>query len=51
MAEDGELAAYVAELEGQWDAQADELPLPTVSGDELAAEFERFLRYRRGGEG
>jgi proteasome assembly chaperone (PAC2) family protein len=47
VAEDAELAAYVAELEGQWDKQADELPHPTVSGDELAAEFERFLRNRR----
>jgi hypothetical protein len=37
----------VSELEGQWDTQADELPHPTVSGDELAAEFERFLRDRR----
>lgn len=49
VAEDEELAAYVSELEDRADADpdplaTDELPTPPVSGDQLAAEFERYLR-------
>lgn len=51
VAEDDELAAYVSELEQRADSDPDpleteELPTPPVSGDELAAEFERYLRDR-----
>jgi proteasome assembly chaperone (PAC2) family protein len=51
VAEDGELAEYVAELEERADSEpdpldTDELPRPPVSGEELAAEFERYLRDR-----
>lgn len=51
LAEDEDLAEYVAELEDRFAAGADEvevLPEPGVSGDELAAEFERYLRDRGG---
>ena len=46
--DDEELASYVAELEERVDADetVGELPQPEVSGDELAAEFERYLRDR-----
>ena len=43
-AEDSEVAEYVATLEEQQDA-AD---LPEASGEAIAAEFERYLRRRRG---
>lgn len=51
VAEDAELAEYVAELEARADTEpdpldTDELPRPPVSGEELAAEFERYLRDR-----
>ncbi len=54
VAEDQELAEYVAELERRapaGDASGAEanLPAPGVSGDELAAELERYLRDRRDG--
>lgn len=57
VAEDADLVAYVRELEERVDAAeaaadggSDELPRADVSGDELAAEFERYLR-ERGPEG
>ncbi len=51
VAEDEELAEYVEELERRADAEPDpfdgvELPSPPVSGEELAREFERYLRDR-----
>jgi len=52
VAEDDDLAEYVGELERRDDLEVDdagELPATPVSGDELAAEFERYLRDR--GEG
>ncbi len=46
---DEDLAAYVAELERRATLHDDaDLPAATMSGDELAAEFERYLRDRRG---
>ena len=51
LAEDEDLAEYVAELEDRFAAGADDvevLPDTGVSGDELAAEFERYLRDRGG---
>jgi len=49
VAEDDDLADYVGELEEQLD-EADQVPdipdIPQVSGDELAAELERYLRDR-----
>lgn len=50
--EDDELAEYVEELERRADSdpddplENDELPTPPVSGEELAQEFERYLRNR-----
>lgn len=44
VAEDDEMADYVAQLEAQVDEDADEL-LPT--GDDLAAQLEAFLRDRQ----
>jgi hypothetical protein len=47
--DDEDLAEYVQELETRMDnddPDASELPAPTVSGDELAAELERYLRER-----
>jgi hypothetical protein len=46
VAEDEELARYVAELEQRTEEArvGDDLPSRIVSGDELAAELERFLR-------
>lgn len=44
--EDADLADYVADLERRMDESPDELPAPSVSGDELAADFERYLRDR-----
>lgn len=51
VSEDEELAEYVTELEHRADAEPDpfdgvELPTPPVSGEELAREFERYLRDR-----
>ena len=49
LAEDEDLAEYVAELEERFAEGHDEtLPAATMSGDELAAEFERYLRDRGG---
>ncbi|HVM19855.1 MAG TPA: PAC2 family protein [Egibacteraceae bacterium] len=47
--EDEDLAEYVAELEDRF-AEGDEDPLPEagVTGDELAEEFQRYLRDRGG---
>lgn len=44
--EDADLSEYVTDLEARMDAAPDELPEPSVSGDELAADFERYLRDR-----
>ena len=52
--DDEELSRYVTELEDRMDAAPDEeagfteteLPAPDMSGDELAAELERYLRDR-----
>lgn len=49
--EDGELAEYVTELEERADSErdgvaTDQLPTPPVSGEELAAEFQRYLQGR-----
>lgn len=47
VAEDEDLAEYVTELEERTGGAAGrELSAPTVSGEELAAELERFLRDR-----
>lgn len=49
LAEDEDLAEYVAELEDRFAAGSEDievLPEATVSGDELAEEFERYLRDR-----
>lgn len=46
VADDAELAEYVATLEQRVDEAPDALPEPSVSGDELAAELERYLRDR-----
>lgn len=49
LAEDEDLAEYVRELEARLDADdTTELPASTMSGDELAAELERYLRERPG---
>jgi hypothetical protein len=49
LTEDEDLAEYVRELEIRTDADdTAELPASTVSGDELAAELERYLRERPG---
>lgn len=49
VAEDSDLAEYVAELESRADEEeVDDAPLAT--GEQLAAEFERYLR-ERGSEG
>ncbi len=49
LAEDEDLAEYVAELEDRFAAGAAEtLPAATMTGEELAAEFERYLRDRGG---
>jgi proteasome assembly chaperone (PAC2) family protein len=44
--DDEDLAEYVQELETRLDTDDAELPASTVSGDELAAELERYLRER-----
>jgi hypothetical protein len=52
VAEDEELAEYVTELERRDDLEPSVdpgLPVTPVSGDELAAEFERYLRDRGDG--
>lgn len=49
LVDDEELGEYVRELEARMDAHdTAELPTSTVSGDELAAELERYLRERPG---
>jgi hypothetical protein len=49
LAEDEDLAEYVAELEERFaSADPEALPAATMTGDELAAEFERYLRDRGG---
>ena len=51
LAEDDDLAEYVAELEDRFAAGPDEdtpLPEATMTGDELAEEFQRYLRDRGG---
>ncbi|MGH8899308.1 MAG: PAC2 family protein [Egibacteraceae bacterium] len=49
LADDEDLADYVRELEARLDTDdATGLPASTVSGDELAAEVERYLRERPG---
>ena len=51
LAEDEDLAEYVAELEDRFQATGSDdqgLPEATVSGDELAEEFQRYLRDRGG---
>jgi len=48
--EDEEISEYVRSLEERGDAQ--EETIEDVSGDKIAAEFERYLRRRgRGQEG
>jgi hypothetical protein len=59
VAADDDLSSYVAELEERVDAEGDdaagfdELHAEQVTGDELAAAFERYLQERdeRTGEG
>jgi proteasome assembly chaperone (PAC2) family protein len=48
VAEDDDLADYVGELETRFDERGDDVDLSArlVSGDELAAELERYLRDR-----
>ena len=48
VAEDEQASAYVAMLEREYDQKAEEA-IP--SGDDLAADFERFLREQRDDEG
>ncbi|CAN5149533.1 PAC2 family protein [soil metagenome] len=50
--DDSELAEYVSELEERADTDpdpldTDQLPTPPVSGEQLAADFERYLQDRR----
>ena len=46
VAEDDDLADYVGELEDQVDEAKAAPDIPEVTGDELAAELERYLRDR-----
>jgi hypothetical protein len=46
IAEDEDLAAYVTELEERAAEEEEPLEGPLASGEELAAEFERYLRDR-----
>jgi proteasome assembly chaperone (PAC2) family protein len=48
VAEDEDLSQYVAELEERFDEEPEVIEMPgrPVSGDEIAAEFERYLRDR-----
>ena len=51
LAEDEDLAEYVAELEERFtssDSEESNLPAATMTGDELAEEFQRYLRDRGG---
>jgi hypothetical protein len=43
IADDPDVAGYVEQLEEQADSNEDP---PATSGDELAADFERYLRER-----
>ncbi|HEY3709199.1 MAG TPA: PAC2 family protein [Amycolatopsis sp.] len=47
--EDEEIAEYVRGLEERGDAETD-VTMEEVSGDKIAAEFERYLRRRRPGQ-
>jgi proteasome assembly chaperone (PAC2) family protein len=47
--EDEEISEYVRSLEERGDAES-EVDLDDVSGDKIAAEFERYLRRRRPGQ-
>jgi proteasome assembly chaperone (PAC2) family protein len=47
--EDEEISEYVRTLEERGDAES-EVELDDVSGDKIAAEFERYLRRRRPGQ-
>jgi hypothetical protein len=47
--EDEEISEYVRSLEERGDAET-EVDLDDVSGDKIAAEFERYLRRRRPGQ-
>lgn len=49
VSEDADLSEYVTDLEARMDAAPDQLPEPSVSGEELAADFERYLRDRDDG--
>jgi hypothetical protein len=49
--EDGNLAAYVSRLEEASEVMGDDdedVPLHAASGDDIAAELERFLREHNG---
>jgi len=48
---DDEVREYVRQLEEQAEAQADDDDLSKASGDEIAADFERYLRRRGPGGG
>jgi proteasome assembly chaperone (PAC2) family protein len=48
---DDEVREYVRQLEEQAEAQADDDDLSKASGDEIAADFERYLRRRGQGGG
>ncbi|WP_020659746.1 PAC2 family protein [Amycolatopsis benzoatilytica] len=47
--EDEEISEYVRSLEERGDAETD-VTMEEVSGDKIAAEFERYLRRRRPGQ-
>ena len=48
---DDEVREYVRQLEEQAEASADDDDLSKASGDEIAADFERYLRRRGQGGG
>ena len=48
---DDEVREYVRQLEEQAEAADDDDDLPKASGDEIAADFERYLRRRGQGGG
>jgi predicted ATP-grasp superfamily ATP-dependent carboligase len=48
---DDEVREYVRQLEEQAEATADDDDLSKASGDEIAADFERYLRRRGQGGG
>ncbi|GED98124.1 PAC2 family protein [Gordonia crocea] len=50
--EDEDMAAYIRQLEAQDDATStDPDALPEIDGEQLAADFERYLRRRDSGSG